>query len=470
MQARQRHPGRGSVLLIVLWAIAIAAVVTASIQLFSTRQATLGRDALQRVQARWAARSGVEQMIAVMESHSMIPEPDDAWAMVRDMEEVSSGRMHFASYDIRHHVDGRDWAGPLDEHSRLNINAASGAMLWLFDDMTPDVMDAIFDWRDEDEEPRAQGAEEAFYANLRFPYKPRNDYFQSIAELELVAGIWPEHVRGSDWNLNNRLDANENDGELSWPIDAGDGILDAGWSEWLTARSVRGGMSGTGQPRIFLRDADVEILQERIDLSEQQARMLLAFGRNPSNNLGTLLTTPLETLGPDGQPQQQNNRGRRGGRASASPRGGGQSGGQNGLGGSNQEMEPLTTEQLRAVFRECTMDNPKSAEPQFGKININTVPESFLRELFPNEQATVDDIVYLRSSSPEGIGSMVDLLDIRGVSDQTLNTLTQHFDVYSNVYTISSVGRSDSTGLRVEMIVTVDRSTLPARIIEYREQ
>ena len=51
---------RGSVVIIVIWAIAIAAVVASSVQLFSYRQAALGRDALIRIQARWAARAGIE--------------------------------------------------------------------------------------------------------------------------------------------------------------------------------------------------------------------------------------------------------------------------------------------------------------------------------------------------------------------------------------------------------------------------
>jgi type II secretory pathway component PulK len=460
-----QHHARGAVLLIVLWAIAIASVVTASIQLFSTRQATLGRDAVARTQARWAARGGVEQMLAVMETHTLLPYADDAWAMVKDMEEASSGQLHFASYDIRHHMDGRDWAGPLDEQGRLNINAADAMMLNLLRDITPDVIDAILDWRDTDEEPRSQGAEEAFYANLKFPYKPRNADFHSVAELELVAGIWPEHLRGEDWNLNGRLDANENDGDLSWPIDAADGILDAGWSAWLTARSVRGGMAASGQPRLYLADSTAEELLERLanaGLTEAQAQMLVAFGRNSTNNLGMLLTTPLDSIGPDGRPQQpqpQGGRRGRGSRQSAQPDQQGEEGAQ---------VEPLSLDQLRIVFREVTMDDP--SKQLYGKININTVPELFLRELFPNEQATVDDILYLRSTRATGIGSMVDLLDIRGISAQSLNLLTQQFDVYSNVYTISSVGRSEPSGVQVEMIVTVDRSTLPARIIEYREQ
>jgi hypothetical protein len=42
--------------------------------------------------------------------------------------------------------------------------------------------------------------------------------------------------------------------------------------------------------------------------------------------------------------------------------------------------------------------------------------------------------------------------------------------VTSQVFTVNSRGRSESTGLEVEITAVVDRSTLPARILEYRER
>mgnify|MGYP007004043600 CR=1 FL=1 len=46
-------------------AVAIAAVLVAATQIVTFRQAVVGRETLARVQARWAARAGVEQMIAI---------------------------------------------------------------------------------------------------------------------------------------------------------------------------------------------------------------------------------------------------------------------------------------------------------------------------------------------------------------------------------------------------------------------
>ena len=105
---------RGSVVIAVLWAIAIAAIITSSVQLFSQRQAILGREALERVQARWAARAGIEATFEVMTDHTTKPRDDDALAMIRDMYHVSGGQTLNASYSILHHVDGRDFGGPMD--------------------------------------------------------------------------------------------------------------------------------------------------------------------------------------------------------------------------------------------------------------------------------------------------------------------------------------------------------------------
>jgi len=79
----QERTNRGSVIVIALWAIAIAAIVTSSIQIFSQRQSLLGIEVRDRIQSRWAARAGVESSIAVMADHTDRPVPNDALAMLR---------------------------------------------------------------------------------------------------------------------------------------------------------------------------------------------------------------------------------------------------------------------------------------------------------------------------------------------------------------------------------------------------
>ncbi len=461
-----QHARKGSVVLVVMWAVGVAALVLSAIQLLGYRQSMLGRERLGRVQARWAARGGVDYTIAVMASHTETPVPEDAKAMIREMAYVSYSRFEVAGrfiarYDIQYHTEGQDWEGPMDEHSKININGAANdpRLLAAFPDMTPDVVDAIRDWVDADDEVRTLGAERDYYQYLTPPYEPRNGAFRSLGELELVAGIWPEHLRGEDWNLNNRLDGAEDDGDRTWPPDEPDEELDAAWSGLLTAHSVRGGPALSGLERLWLRTATAEQLQLRLGVNEELAQALVTFGNDRNNRLAQLLTASLlqpETEGDGGQPGLTSGNSRQQGAAPA----GGQSSG---------SMPLLTPDQLRAVFAETTMDDPKVRMP--GKLNINTVSEDLLRRILVGQEHLADEIIFLRNRH-NGITSMVDLgLEIPALRDDTgtLEYLAQIMDTYSTVYTITSRGRA-AGGIEAEIIAVVDRSTVPVKILQYREQ
>ncbi|MCH7799190.1 MAG: general secretion pathway protein GspK [Planctomycetes bacterium] len=447
---RQR---RGSVILVVMWAIAIGALILSSVQLFSYRHAMLARQALGRIQARWAARGGLEYTIAIMADHTLDPVPGDAFAMVRDMDAIADGRDGIAidgrivgGYDIRHHSDGKDWWGPMDEHSKININAAidNPRLLHNLDNISPDVVDAILDWIDEDQDERPLGAERHYYLSLSMPYEPRNAPMRSIAELELVAGVWPDHLRGEDWNLNNRLDPNEDDADRTWPPDEPDQRLDAAWSGILTTYSVSGGLTDSGLARIDLQSTTPEELMERLDITEEQASSLISFGGTANSRLEQLLTRQVQ--------QASERSARPGGVTSPSTTG-----------------PVLTDDELRGVFAETSIGDPR--QRRAGKLNINTVSEEVLLQLLQDREYLADEIIYLRASRPEGIASLVDLIDIPAFQDDpaTLEYIAGIMDVSSSVYSITVKGRSRTGDVEVEIFAVVDRSTVPVRILEYRE-
>ena len=471
---------RGSVVVVVVWAVAIAAVLVSATQIVSFRQAVIGRESLARVQARWAARAGVEQMIAIMEWHLENPDPDDPMAVVRDMEEHAIGEVSTGGWDIRHFLDGIEWAGPLDEGAKLNVNMASRAQLGNLEGMTPDVVDAIIDWRDTNDEVEGLGAESDYYANRSAGYRPRNANLKSIAELELVAGAWPENLRGEDWNLNGRLDPHEDAGPRTFPDDKPAGKLDAGWSQYLTASSVQSPMSLSGEEKMRLNGADEEGLIKRLGITAEQARALIAFGSQPNAKPETLLVTPLSQLA-GGSAQSgrstgtQAGTGARSGQSAGSGRTGSgtgssgrSSGGRTATGSSTPSATDLNPQQLRAVLRELTGDD--FSKPVPGRMNINTVPATVLKEVLEIDPRVADAIVARRKAKPEGITSLADLATMTGINPQVLGTLATQFDVASSVYTVTSRGRAASTGTEVELEAVVDRSKLPARILSYREQ
>jgi general secretion pathway protein K len=438
---------------VVLWSIAIASIIVATTQLVTWRTATLGYTSLGRVQARWAARAGVERIIATLAYNTENADPEDPMALFRDLEYDWAGSLETGSWDIRHAEEGLELKGPLDLHSKLNINLANKIQLLEIADMSIDTADAILDWRDEDDEVQGIGAERDFYEGRDLGYFPRNGNFKSIAELELVAGAWPEFVRGEDWNLNDRLDSNEDDGDLATPDDDLDGELDPGWAGYLTARSVDAPTGLSGLPRIDLRDSSSDELMDVLEVDQAQAEALLQYAGGENANLGALLIVELgELTGAESTSNSPSTGRSRGGRnASSAP-----------------AVEPLSDDQLRRIFAECTLTDYSGPTPPPGRVNLNTAGPEVLRIIFEGDPGVADSIMALRQSRAEGITSIVDLLEVRRIQPETLSGLSPLLDVTGWTFSITSRGTSEN-GQEVEIHAVVDRSSLPVRILEYRE-
>ena len=460
---------RGSALAIVLWAVSFAALVASSLQVAGFRQAVLGREALSRVQARWAARAGVETMISIMDYHTELPDADDAMTLVRDMESSAFGELDTGTFDIRHVLDGVEWAGPLDEHARMNLNAVQKDLLANISDMSSDVADAIVDWRDSDSDEQPIGAESDFYLNRGMGYGPRNASFRSVAELELVAGAFPTDVRGEDWDLDNRLDPNEDDGDLTWPEDSADHVLQGGWARLFTTASRQTGRALDGEIRINLKNTTVTDLVAGIpSISTEQAAALIQFAGTSGARMETLIAVPLSSAIASGSTAGGNSA--QGATSAGSGRSGRSSSGRSGSGQSNTANSPLnlTQSQLAEVLRYTTLE--EFLRPGPGRINVNSVTRDVLVDLFGLSSRTADNLLSRRDAKREGFTSVLDLLEVDGMDAQWLATYGRYLDVISDVYTITSKGRALSNGAECEMIVTVDRSVSPTRILSYREQ
>jgi type II secretory pathway component PulK len=445
----ERRVRRGSVIVVVLWAVALGAIVVASLQLSAQRQAVLGSHAVERVQARWAARAGVERMIAILEYFTEEPDTEDAFRIYREMADASyvdDDLLLGATYAIEHYDEDRVWDGPFDEHKRLNINfaAENGKDMLANLRMDPQTIDSIVDWIDDDDEPSPEGVESSWYLSAGIPYQPRNRYMRHIAELELVAGADVRSNREEDWNLNNRFDANENDGLLTMPEDDANGLMEQGWAKYLTAHSVAGGLGASGLPRLYLREATAEEVRERTGVDANQAAALVAFGMNPNNTMPMLFQTPLPYVNADG---------------SIAPFDG----------PFVNDSLPLDALQYMSVFSELTLDDPTFRLP--GKININVASADVLRDVLNLDPVIADEIIYRRERTARGFTSLIELVGVSpNFTATTLTDIADVLDVTSNVFTITSTGRSATTGLEVQLIVVVDRSTLPVHILEYREQ
>jgi DNA uptake protein ComE-like DNA-binding protein len=420
----------------VLWIVGVAVVMLAVAESAAYRQAASARAALGQVRARWAARAGLESAIAVVEYATQNPDQFNAYAVFDEIADAGQGELAGgAAYRLSYTSARGEVVGALDAHAKLNVNLLTAEDLILLPMMTEDIADAILDWVDSDEDTRPLGAEDAYYLSAPYPYNTRNAPFRSIAELELVAGVTPEMVRGEDWNLNGRLDPNEDDGNATWPPDNADGKLDTGWSGILTASSVDGGVGASGQARLDLTTATSEQVAQRLGVDSTQADAILDHGQQSGATLADYIRSDLSRL-------------------------------VTATGGTTAAPAPLTTDEVAKLLDECTIGAPTGMAP--GKLNINTCEAETLEYLSGLDPAVADSIVSERAARTDGFTSVMDLLDVPGMTRNRLSRISAFLDVRSNAVVVSSRGRDSSTGAETEIVAVIDRTTIPVILTELR--
>lgn len=132
------------------------------------------------------------------------------------------------------------------------------ALLLALPGMTPDISDAILDWLDEDDEPRAYGAEVDYYAGLPTPYEPANGPIHSVEDLLLVSGMTPQLLFGADANRNGMLDPDEQQ-RYSVTVDT-PGAL--GLAAYFTIHGNEANKTRAGEFRVNINSDDLETLYE----------------------------------------------------------------------------------------------------------------------------------------------------------------------------------------------------------------
>lgn len=437
MTGARTRARRGSTLVLVIWATALLAIIVAGTQIVCFRMAAVGSKSLERVQARWAARAGAEQMICVLSFGMQNPNPDDAFATLRNLEDFAVGKVDTGSWKITHVLNGEEYLGPMDESAKLNINNLNTTQMQELelDGMSDDVIDAIIDWRDEDDEVSLMGAESEYYQNRNKRYEPRNGELRSLAELELVAGVWPENLRGGDQRLINQSTIGDT----------------SNWGQYLTALTYNTGYTSDGAPRFVLDEAEPEEIAAYFQLSEEQAEAVASFASEQSP--GEL--EGIFSLGVQG-PQS--------GRTTRSSTGRSTSG----IVSEDQSEGQLTLDQYRAILAEGWIGDVNERHP--GRLNVNTAPQLALQTIFAFDTSIADEVIQLRQSRAGGITSLVDLLEISAITPEILSAIGPSLTTEATLYSITSIGRSLNGDIETAIYMVVSRSTLPIQILEYREE
>ncbi len=212
---------RGMALLLVISVISLLMVV---IMQFS-RSMRLALVETVRYQERAvleaAAQSGIAIGYAVLRADRLLNDYDsllENWAKLQDQPlaaPFSRGAVQVRIVDL----DGRFPINWLIEQARAGQNPGAGSDSGLTPEQARemflrlllsgefaiedeaqarDIVDAVVDWLDSNDDDSPYGAESSYYESLEKPYQARNGMLEFVEELALVRGMTPELLYGND--------------------------------------------------------------------------------------------------------------------------------------------------------------------------------------------------------------------------------------------------------------------------------
>lgn len=179
------HRGRqkGIALVIVLWITALLGVIAASYTVSVRTETVLTRNWVESAQARASAEAGLR--LALLQLLRPGADGTAGWR--------ADGTVYETAFN-----GSRLRIAIVDEGGKIDLNSAPSdlidgllASVGVADEERKRLLDAILDWRDEDQLRRDYGAEDEDYAAAGFPYGAGDRHFDSVEELGLVFGMTP---------------------------------------------------------------------------------------------------------------------------------------------------------------------------------------------------------------------------------------------------------------------------------------
>lgn len=570
-------PRRGSVLLVVLVVIALLALGAYSFSelMVSESHATgvFGREA----QARACADSGIELAAAVLgrptadgSFENVLHDPQRYGGVMLREGSSPRGRARFSlvAPNESDPIGTTLRFGLIDESSKLNLNAlvaaekkqqsstslttstsgmtstgtnssSSGAStvetstvtvsaadpasrLLMIPGMTYELADAILDFIDDDEISRTNGCESEYYNGLQPSYSSKNSPLESLDELLLVRGVFPEYLYGEDVNRNGLLDPNENDGDATWPPDNADGALQLGWSAYLSVHGRETNTRWDGSTRININNNNLAELYDQLEeeFDATVAQFVVAF--RVSAQAQSAINSATQSAGGQNAGGGGSNPG--GGNTStanlnqqyqqlqqaAQALGGALGGGGSGTvtrggidlsKGSGKQLQSLyelvgTSAQAKVNGQVTTLQSPWSAdgssmvgylpslfdtlvintEPFIdGRININEARYETLLSV-PGITESLAQAILSKRQGSDG-GPLVDTTGARATAGwlvienlvdlPTMQQLDQYLTARGGIYRVNSIGYFDEAGpfMRLEAVIDTTQSKKPPVIL-----
>ena len=469
-------------LVLVLWVMVLLCAVALDVKFSTHLRLQVTASTGGATKAHFLARAGVERAVA-----DLVAGRDRVQAAA-DLRE-GDGRAYRSvelgegTYTLYAGMDdgGSPVYGIADEAAKINLNTADADTLGKVPGIGPELA--------------------ALMVALR-----KLEACHDVDDLLLLENVDPLTLYGEDQNNNGLLDANEDDGEQSWPPDNADGRLDGGLAAHLTTWSAARDVTADGESRVNLNSAKAEELVKSISgLAEQEADSIVAHReKNKFGSIANLLDVELVERVVE-QPQG-NEKGQ--GKRERTPKGNGPEQptsaanptnkktdrkgtdkdagpGEGGAGDRSQEAgnvrggddKPKVTLKgtgkkafdLKAFRRIADLVTVQEKEVLEGLVNVNTASYEVLACLPGLDEALARAIVHERESRGEGFATTADLLDVDGLSTEAFKKVCAHVSARSDVFGVRSFGVLGAGDLYCCVYAVIDRTESTVSLRYWRE-
>lgn len=422
---RLPEKNKGFVLIIVLWIVIILIVITAVLAQSSRLSGRVSQSYGRQSACRWAVRAAVETAINVLsEDDTSYDAFDELWHDdPEDFNDIQLGDC-VASVKV------------IDECSKLNVNTADKKHFLNLLEMTAEQADSIMDWRDKDSKVSAEGAEADYYNDLEFWHPIRNEPLQTLHEVLFVKGVQEDDFYGEDYNLNEKLDANEKDGDQSFPLDNEDSVLEKGFGAFLTTCSFCRNIDAQGNSRVNIHEEKADKLQQELNLSKPHAKWI----EEKAN--GKELQSIADLIDKN-TPKEKNKEDEKG-----------------------DEAKAIDLQTFKEIADKLTISKEKILA---GRVNVNTASREVLTALLEGDEQLADEIIKYRDGLEEPMTSIAKLLDIKSMSTERFKKIAGYITVRSDVFGLYAQAVAESTGLTYTARAIVARDGTSCNIIYWYE-
>jgi general secretion pathway protein K len=207
---------RGMALLVTIMTVALLVALTVQFQKTTWNRFVASHNYMRGTQLTAIADSGINIAIAVLQNDAAENEIDslhDSWAELEKEqfnELFPAGNLRIGIEDLSgrlqiNNVIGKEGEAQqgVDAATALEIRGVFKSLLLSGNFPVEDeaeaqnIVDAVVDWIDANDEESEYGAESSYYQSLEKPYACRNQPLQYIEELLLIKGVTPELLFGS---------------------------------------------------------------------------------------------------------------------------------------------------------------------------------------------------------------------------------------------------------------------------------